>query len=86
LDMVSATFLHDMHIGPDGFHRMIVRVNLNYVVAAAIDKVSSSKSKLYVYDLKCLKETDAVPSHLLLTRIDLDGEVVEMKMTETRLV
>jgi hypothetical protein len=86
LDVGSGTFLHDMLLGTDGFRRIIVRVNFNYVVVAAIERNSSSQSKLYVYNLKCLKETDVIPSHLLLTRIDLDCEVVAMMMTETRLV
>jgi hypothetical protein len=36
---------------------------------------------------KCLKETDAVPSHFLLTTIELECEkVAMMMMNETRLV
>ena len=37
-------------------------------------------SKLYVYDLKCLKETNAVPTHLLLTTIDLECKIKAMMM------
>ena len=43
-------------------------------------------SKLYVYDLKCLKETDADPTHLLLTTIDLECKIEAMRMNETRIV
>jgi F-box-like len=90
LDVVSGTFLHDIRIGPYAFHRIIVRVNSNYVVLAAVESQSNSdssgKSKLYIYELKYLKEIDTVPTHLLLTRIDLYCEVVAMRMTETRLV
>jgi hypothetical protein len=41
---------------------------------------------LRVYDLKCLKETDAVPTHLLLITIDLKLNVKRMLMNETRIV
>ena len=36
--------------------------------------------------MKCLKETDSVPTHTLLTTIELEGEVVAMRMNETRIV
>jgi hypothetical protein len=39
-----------------------------------------------VYDLECLKETDAVPSHLLLTTIEIERRVEKMLMNETRIV
>jgi hypothetical protein len=64
---------------------IISRVNSNYAVAAATPNYSG-KTKLHVYDLKCLKETDSVPTHLLLTTIDLECKVKEMLMNETRLV
>jgi uncharacterized protein with WD repeat len=83
LDVASGTFLRDIRIVPSkmvGYYSMIFRVNSNYVVMATHD------SKLYVYDLKCLKETDAVPSHLLLTTIDLECNVEEMTMSETHIV
>ena len=59
---------------------MIFRVNSDYVVMTNI------YPKLYVYDLKCLKETAAAPSHLLLTTIDLECPVKEVLMNETRIV
>jgi hypothetical protein len=46
-------------------------------------------STLNVYDLKCVKETDAVPSHLLLTSIDLGNyyeTVCRIAMNESRIV
>ena len=42
--------------------------------------------KLYVYDLKCLKETDVVPKNLLFTTIDLKFNVKKMLMNESRIV
>ena len=80
LDVASGTFLRDIRIKPSTNYHMIFRVNSNYVVMNNLD------SKLYVYDLKCLKETAAVPSHLLLTTIDLGCPVKEMLMNETRIV
>jgi len=80
LDVASGTFLRDISIKPSKNCHMIFRVNSNYVVMTNLD------SKLYVYDLKCLRETDAVPSHLLLTTIDLECPVKEMLMDETRIV
>ena len=40
--------------------------------------------KLQVYALKFLKETDSAPKHLRLTAIELECEVDEMVMKETR--
>ena len=84
LDVVSGTFLRNMSIDLPSYG-YISRVNSNYVVISSTMSFRP-KSKLYVYDLKCLKETDAVPTHLLLTTIELDGEVVAMRMNETRIV
>jgi hypothetical protein len=78
LDVASGTFLRDIRIRPS--QNIISRVNSNYVVIAIHD------SKLYVYDLKCLKETAAVPSHLLLTSFDLECNIEEMTMNETHIV
>ena len=36
--------------------------------------------------MKCLKETDVVPTHLLLTTIDPKWKVKRMTMNETRIV
>jgi F-box-like len=80
LDVASGTFLRDISIKPSKNNHMIFRVNSNYVVMNNLD------SKLHVYDLKCLKETDAVPSHLLLTTIDLECSVKEVLMDETRIL
>jgi F-box-like len=82
LDVASGTFLHDMPVKPSEFVSIITRVNSNYVVAAVIE----SDSILYIYDLKCLKETDAAPTHLLLTTIELEYQVRAMLMNETRIV
>ena len=38
------------------------------------------------YDLKCLKESDTVPSHILLTTIDLQCKVVAMLLNEIYIV
>jgi hypothetical protein len=83
LDVASGTFLRDIRIVPSKiveYYNAIFRVNSNYVVIATHD------SKLYIYDLKCLKETVAVPSHLFLTSIDLECNVEEMTMNETHIV
>ena len=86
LDVMSGTFLHDMPFEkPFYVDCMICRVNSNYVVSAAISSCSG-KTKLYVYDLKCLKETDVAPTHLLLTTIVLECKVDAMMMNETRIV
>jgi hypothetical protein len=79
LDVASGTYLRDIRIKPSKNYQMIFRVNSNYVVMNNLD------SKLFVYDLKCLKETAAVPTHLLTT-IDLGCPVKEMLMNETRIV
>jgi len=80
LDVASRTFLRDIRIKPSINSDMIFRVNSNYVVIANVE------SKLDVYDLKCLKETDAVPSHLLLTSLELPWTVIKVAMNETRIV
>ena len=83
LDVASGTFLRDICVNPSG-DQLIFRVNSNYVV---ILSCSQFLSKLNVYDLKCLKETDAVPTHLLLTTIDLEClEVKKMLMNDARIV
>ena len=73
LDVASGTFLHDIRVEP---------ASIDYVVMA---RSNGNHSTLYVYDLKCLKETDTVPSHLLLTTIDLECQVKKMLMNETRI-
>ena len=83
LDVASGTFLHDIRTEPSCFDCVISRVNSNYVVIA---RSNGNRSKLFIYDLKCLKETDTVPSHLLLTTIDLECKVDAMMMNETRIV
>jgi WD40 repeat protein len=83
LDVASGTFLRDIFIKPSKtfqLYNVIYRTNPNYVVIATHD------SKLYIYDLKCLKETEVVPSHLLLTTIDLECKIEAMMMTDTRIV
>jgi F-box-like len=81
LDVASGTFLRDIHVDqPD---LMICSANSNYVV---ILSGNDFYSKLNVYDLECLKETDAVPSHLLLTTIGIEHNVHKMLMNETRIV
>ncbi len=85
LDVVSGTFLHDMPIEqPFYVDYMISRVNSNYAVSTAID--SCGKTKLYVHDLQCLKETDSVQTHFLLATIHLECPVKEMLMNDTRIV
>jgi WD40 repeat protein len=83
LDVTSGTFLHDMRMKLSYFDVILTRVNSNYVVIVTTNRVYST---LHVYDLKCLKETDAVPTHLLLTKIDLKFTVKRMLMNETRIV
>lgn len=52
LVVASGTFLHDMRIGPYAFYRIIVRLNSNCVVIAAVESNSETdcggRSKLYV--------------------------------------
>ena len=83
LDVASGTFLHDIRMELSSFEYIIARVNSNYVVIAIINKGFTT---LYVYDLKCLKETDVAPTHLLLTTIELRRNVKRMAMNETRIV
>jgi WD40 repeat protein len=79
LDVASGTFLRDIRIKPPSMYLKIC-VNSNYVVIAC-------SAKLHVYDLKCLKEIDAVPSHLLLTTIELECPFITwMHMNESRIV
>ena len=82
LDVASGSFLHDIPIEQSFCDSVITRSNSNYVVVA----VMNIYSKLYVYDLKYLKETDADPTHLLLTTIDLECKIEAMRMNETRIV
>ena len=82
LDVATGTFLQNIRREPSCFDCVISRVNSNYVVIA---RSNGNHSTLYVYDLKCLKETDTVPSHLLLTTIDLECQVKKMLMNETRI-
>ena len=82
LDVASGTFLRDIRIrSPLKYYYVISRcvANSNYVV------IATDESKLYVYDLKCLKETDADPSHLLTT-IDLKCKIEAMMISDTRIV
>ena len=81
-DVASGTFLHDIRTEPSCFDCVISRVNSNYVVIA---RSNGNRSKLFIYDLKCLKETDIVPSHLLLTTIDLECQGKKILMNETRI-
>jgi hypothetical protein len=78
LDVASGTFLREIRMEPPSMP-LKISVNSNYVVIAC-------SAKLHAYDLNCLKETDAVPSHLLLTTIDLERQVDWMLMNDTRVV
>jgi F-box-like len=80
LDVASGTFLRDIRIKRPEYYNLIYRANSKYVVIASHD------FKLYVYDLKCLKETDAVSTHLPLTTIDLECKIEAMLMNETHIV
>jgi WD40 repeat protein len=82
LDVASGSFLHDMPIEQSFCNSVITRSNSNYVVVAAMNIYS----KLFIYDLKCLRETDTAPSHLLLTSIDLECKIEAMMMNENRIV
>jgi F-box-like len=86
LDVASGTFLHDILMEPSSFDYVITRSYSNYVVIATIKNNWCGPSKLHVYDLKCLKENNVVPTHLLLTTIDLECKVKRMTMNETRIV
>ena len=79
LDVASGTFLRDIRMEPP-LMPLKICANSNYVV------IGCSSAKLHVYDLNCLKETDAVPSHLLLTTIELEWEILWMLINETRIV
>ena len=83
LDVASGTFLHGIRLEPTNTNRIITRANSNYVVIVRSNWIFS---KLYVSNLKCLKETETVPSHLLLTKIELECQVKKMLMNETRIV
>ena len=85
LDVSSGTFLRDIRVESHQLDSIICCSNSNYVV---IVSCSQFYSKLNVYDLKCLKETNAVPSHLLLTSIDLGWHtsIEKMVMNEHRIV
>ena len=77
--------LHTMRV-PYPVH--VVSVDVTHIVYGRHVAMSCNKlySKLSVYDLKCLKETETVPSHLLLTSFDLDWIVKKVAMNETRIV
>jgi GH43 family beta-xylosidase len=84
--VASGTFLREIRMEPPSLHNVInITVNSNYFVIAATNSEWGGKSKLFVYDLKCLKEMDAAPTHLLLTTIELECEVKKMLMNETRI-
>jgi hypothetical protein len=87
LDVASGIFLRDILMEPSSFNNVInIRVNSNYVVIAAAQTKWPWDSKLYVYELKCLKEMDAVLTHLLLTTIDLGCKALAMMMNEIYIV
>jgi F-box-like len=87
LDVSSGTFLRDIRMEPGQPDSIICCANSNYVAVVSCNKFNS---KLNVYDLKCLKETETVPSHLLLTSFDLEswlyGFIEKMVMNEHRIV
>jgi hypothetical protein len=75
-------------VEPDELDSISCGVNSNFVAIAAI-KSDDMHSKLNIYDLKCLEELDVVPSHLLLTSIDLGtylGSESRIAMNESRIV
>jgi hypothetical protein len=82
LDVASGTFLRDIRIPYFEVDYIIFRVNSKYITHV----ITNLDSKLYVYDLKCLKETDAAPTHLLLTTIDLECDIGAMVMNETHII
>ena len=87
--MSSGTFLREICVEPDGLDSIICGVNSSFVVIAAIKTSSDVHSKLNVYNFKCLEELDDVPSHLLLTSIDLGeyfGSGSRIAMNESRIV
>ena len=83
LDVASGTFLRDISVESNKSDSIICCANSSYVVTLSCNY---DHSKLNVYDLKCLKETDAVPSHLLLTSLELPWTVIKVAMNETRIV
>jgi hypothetical protein len=83
LDVSSGTFLRDIRIKLDQLDSINCCANSNYV---ALLSYNYYYSKLYVYDLKCLKEIDVVPSHLLLTSINLERDGMKIAMNEHRIV
>ena len=86
-DVATGKFLQNIRREPSRFDNVITsRVNSNYVVIAATESEWVGHSKLFIYDLKCLKESDTVPSHLLLTTIDLQCKVVAMLLNEIYIV
>jgi F-box-like len=83
LDVTSGTFTRDIRMEPGQLDSIICCANSNYVALVSCNRFYS---KLHVFDLKCLKETDAASSQLLLISIDLERTPIWMLMNETRIV
>jgi hypothetical protein len=83
LDVASGTFLRDIRMEPSPVSSKICSINSNYVVVLTGKR---HHSMLYIYDLKCLKETDAEPTHLLLTSMKIKFKVNKMAMNEHKIV
>ena len=79
LDVASGIFLRDICLEPTTMPFKMCSITSNYVVLLTGNEYHSI---LYVYDWKCLKETAAVPSHCLLTSIDVECNVKRMVMNE----
>jgi F-box-like len=81
LDVASGTFLRDIRMEPSVSSKICI--NSNYVIVLT---ERYHHSMLYIYDLKCLKETDAEPTHLLLTSMKIKFKVKGMAMNEHKIV
>jgi hypothetical protein len=88
LDVVSGTFLHDIPLNYSSYIVTFdcIKVNSAYVVVAVAERGYDGHSKLFVYDLECLKQINAVPTHLRLTTIEVKDKVEAMMMNESKIV
>ena len=82
LDVTSGTFLRYICMEPSSMPLKICTINSNYVVLLT---GNMDHSMLYFYDLNCLKETNTVPTHFLLTSMEIQFKVRKMGMNEHKI-
>jgi F-box-like len=83
LEVASGTFLRDICMEPSCMPLKICTINSNYVVLLT---GNGYHSMLYVYDLNSLKENNVVPTHFLLTSMEIQFQVKKMGMNENKIV